>query len=588
MAESRVKESADTTEDNGSAAREGCGVPGDGGNGSSADAAAAKLLAEYSSQMNDVKARAGVWQRHLEDYTALKETLATISDRVVHSSTMIPVGKKAYMEGTLVHTNEIMVLLGDNWFAERSAKQAGEVAERRIHKCTEMLESLDKELTLIEGWSQKVSDPEALPTAAAASGEVDIREPYDEEAEAAWAQKHKESVRRHKKEKSRDSINGDRDDHANSIDDELFRRLDELELEEELDEHLLRQQEEQQKEEQRQQKRSPDNVSSADTVDVNQKAGETSDADEENGENDDENEEDDWSESPPLSDEEEEPSEDEDANQVTDKSVVAAGVEALAQVGTSPPQYNTVPDVSNVRQSRFSVTEIISEKEVLTIDSSCRSVSQQQLSSQTSISSDKARRDHVAQLKPRKRRVSFGSISERLFMKDETTTAAAASLATVSASSREDEVYATVTTCGRGSSTTGQGAESKSPCSDVPTIFFSHHATVSEQTDVDSGGCRSVFLHACAGSTDCKVPQDPSDFVRLYGAGSPSKLKGILKPSGSSHSLSSFEEDTGTPTTLLGGRHVGFCLNLATFDTGGAIIWGPPNFTRTKLFIILI
>ena len=81
-----------------------------------------------------------------------KGTLESISDRVVHSSTMIPMGKKAYMEGTLVHTNEIMVLLGDNWFAERSAKQAAEVAQRRIDKCSEMLEGLDKELTLIEGW----------------------------------------------------------------------------------------------------------------------------------------------------------------------------------------------------------------------------------------------------------------------------------------------------------------------------------------------------------------------------------------------------------------------------------------------------
>ena len=81
-----------------------------------------------------------------------KDTLESISDRAVHSSTMIPMGKKAYMEGSLVHTNEIMVLLGDNWFAERSAKQAAEVAQRRIDKCTEMLEGLDKELALIEGW----------------------------------------------------------------------------------------------------------------------------------------------------------------------------------------------------------------------------------------------------------------------------------------------------------------------------------------------------------------------------------------------------------------------------------------------------
>jgi len=35
------------------------------------------------------------------------------------------------MPGQLYHTNEILVLLGDNWFAERSAKQAIEIIERR-------------------------------------------------------------------------------------------------------------------------------------------------------------------------------------------------------------------------------------------------------------------------------------------------------------------------------------------------------------------------------------------------------------------------------------------------------------------------
>ena len=38
----------------------------------------------------------------------------------------------AFMPGKIVHTNEILVLLGDNWFAERSAKQAIEIIERRL------------------------------------------------------------------------------------------------------------------------------------------------------------------------------------------------------------------------------------------------------------------------------------------------------------------------------------------------------------------------------------------------------------------------------------------------------------------------
>ena len=38
------------------------------------------------------------------------------------------------MPGKLYHTNEVLVLLGDNWFAQRTAKQAIEMVERR-KKC---------------------------------------------------------------------------------------------------------------------------------------------------------------------------------------------------------------------------------------------------------------------------------------------------------------------------------------------------------------------------------------------------------------------------------------------------------------------
>ena len=36
------------------------------------------------------------------------------------------------MPGQLVHTNKILVLLGDNWFVDRSASQAGDIVSRRI------------------------------------------------------------------------------------------------------------------------------------------------------------------------------------------------------------------------------------------------------------------------------------------------------------------------------------------------------------------------------------------------------------------------------------------------------------------------
>ena len=52
-----------------------------------------------------------------------------------HNHFQVPIGSVAFMPGKLVHTNEITVLLGDNWFAERSASQALKIVERR-KKCT--------------------------------------------------------------------------------------------------------------------------------------------------------------------------------------------------------------------------------------------------------------------------------------------------------------------------------------------------------------------------------------------------------------------------------------------------------------------
>ena len=60
-------------------------------------------------------------------------------------------------------------------------------------RCTEMLEKLDKELSLIQGWREKAE------TTGSGEGEVDIREPYDAQAEAAWKEEHKKRVSNYKR-----------------------------------------------------------------------------------------------------------------------------------------------------------------------------------------------------------------------------------------------------------------------------------------------------------------------------------------------------------------------------------------------------
>ena len=103
----------------------------------------------YKYGIEETKRQGKIWSKHKEEYQKLKSVLSKLNDKT-HHRTMVPLGSKAYMEGNLVHTNEIMVLLGDNWFAERSTSQASEICDRRIIKCDEKITKLNDELKLLQ------------------------------------------------------------------------------------------------------------------------------------------------------------------------------------------------------------------------------------------------------------------------------------------------------------------------------------------------------------------------------------------------------------------------------------------------------
>ncbi|KNE72661.1 hypothetical protein AMAG_20496 [Allomyces macrogynus ATCC 38327] len=97
------------------------------------------------------------WTRLRTDYHDLHSTLSTLPDKVAHT-VMVPFGPLAFMPGKLVHTNEITVMLGDNWFAERSARQAVGVVERRLkvvdgelHQATKDRDALASKLAVLTG-----------------------------------------------------------------------------------------------------------------------------------------------------------------------------------------------------------------------------------------------------------------------------------------------------------------------------------------------------------------------------------------------------------------------------------------------------
>ncbi|XP_028392357.1 unconventional prefoldin RPB5 interactor-like isoform X2 [Dendronephthya gigantea] len=84
------------------------------------------------------------WEKFKEDYETVEKLLTDLPKKLTHD-VMVPISPLAYMPGHLIHTNEIMVLLGDNWFAERSATQAVEIAKRRLKSVEEYLANLHKE-----------------------------------------------------------------------------------------------------------------------------------------------------------------------------------------------------------------------------------------------------------------------------------------------------------------------------------------------------------------------------------------------------------------------------------------------------------
>merc|ERR1719148_384879 len=147
-----------------------------------------------------------------------------------------------------------------------------------------MLEDLEKEVKMYKSWqreAEQLGQDENL---------LEIREPYNEDEENKWREKHRDRVKQEKQSLSKQAAKPNIKNSSNDNGDNFWQRLDELELEEELDAHLEAQE----------------------GLESNEDFRFRSGSEEKTRENDEEDEEaeteedDDWSVSPPLSDVEEE------------------------------------------------------------------------------------------------------------------------------------------------------------------------------------------------------------------------------------------------------------------------------------------
>ncbi|KAM9510292.1 unconventional prefoldin RPB5 interactor-like isoform 2-T2 [Guaruba guarouba] len=136
------------------------------------------LRQEYEKVVTSCQEKIQHWKKVESDYEALQDRLHTLPNKLSYDI-MVPFGPLAFMPGKLVHSNEVTVLLGDNWFSKCSAKQAVELVEHRKKYVRKVLDDLQKVMKNFESRAeftdlQKMSD--------AAGNFVDIREEIEDDS----------------------------------------------------------------------------------------------------------------------------------------------------------------------------------------------------------------------------------------------------------------------------------------------------------------------------------------------------------------------------------------------------------------------
>jgi unconventional prefoldin RPB5 interactor 1 len=156
----------------------------------------ARVREVYEGRLLDLEGRLRQFQGFKEEYRALDATLAHMLTKARHQ-VMVPMGPKAFMPGHLKDTNSITVLLGDNYFAERSVKQAREIIRRRFAELKRLDTATRAEMGQFEGSlstsedvfkdgsGQVLAKTDKGTATAMGDGVVEIREDYDSEDEAA-------------------------------------------------------------------------------------------------------------------------------------------------------------------------------------------------------------------------------------------------------------------------------------------------------------------------------------------------------------------------------------------------------------------
>ncbi|KAI4478387.1 hypothetical protein M0804_012041 [Polistes exclamans] len=304
---------------------------------------------------------------------------------------MVPIGKRAFMKGKLIHTNEVLACIGDGYFAKYSAAKAIALCNRRIQSTDEMLTNLEKERNLYEMRQFVCSELDVF----GKNEKKDFTAYWDEKKLDDWRVEHR---RREKEYHQKLSELRKKEKTEIRTEEDLFKRLDELELQEELADELNRLEDE----------------------DEDYYEEELEEEEEEYNESDEEEHNELYEEE----EEDEENSEDQDDYEEIEKELnKLREIQMGRKMNGQSTEFNIINNIVNTKmeisESNITKTEKVDEKSLLkTIDeSSCSNCNDENESikvvDQPRITSDVSGEE--IKLKEKKRRVSFAEPDISIF-----------------------------------------------------------------------------------------------------------------------------------------------------------------------------
>ncbi|XP_019361179.1 PREDICTED: unconventional prefoldin RPB5 interactor 1 [Gavialis gangeticus] len=197
-----------------------------------------RLREEHAKVVTSCQEKIQHWKKVESDYEALQERLSTLPDKLSYDI-MVPFGPLAFMPGKLVHTNEVTVLLGDNWFSKCSAKQAVGLVEHRKKHVRKALDDFQK---VMKNFESRVEFTEDLQKMSDATGDiVDIREETENDATETKG-KRRTAHKPHSKPRVSDVFEVNFQENGTDAksrgcfqsEEDLWARLEELERQEEM------------------------------------------------------------------------------------------------------------------------------------------------------------------------------------------------------------------------------------------------------------------------------------------------------------------------------------------------------------------